>query len=207
MEPNEILPPSGLYFVNTVPANGTFDIQAEGDHFYFTESEGRLIVSTDKSAASPFSVGEGETLPPGNEFKNLVLTNETADDIDFEIFVGRNRRIDRRLNVVDGRLASVERVMKARLEMDVSTVVSIANAAFELFDGVAVAPHVQRDHMIVTNEDPNSDLDWADTSGNVGGKIGPKEKIKLEGDDAIRIANSSGGAITCKITEWWVVLS
>jgi hypothetical protein len=201
-EPKKVFPPSGIYVPNVVAAGGTQIIRAAGDHFYFAESTGRLLVGTDLTAEAPYSVGEGEEIPEGFEFKTVTLRNDTAEDITFEIFVGRNRRIDRRLNVVDGRLASVERVMNNSTKLYCSAVTAIANAATETFDGVATGTQIQRKSIIVTNEDPTNILDWSDGT-NTGGKIGPGEKIELELAGSIDIENNSGSSITCKISEIW----
>lgn len=198
----KVFPPSGKYVRATVLASGTQVIRATGDHFYLAEATGRLQIKTDITAEAPYSLGEGEIVPAGNEFREVIIRNTTAEDITLEIFVGRNRRIDRRLNVVDGRLASVERVMHNSTRLYVDTKVTYANNDTKAFSGVATGTQIQRKSIIVTNEDTSANLDWTDGT-NIGGKIGPGEKIELELSGPITIGNTSGGSITAKVSEIW----
>lgn len=203
-EKQDLLPPSGEYHVDTVPANGRKHIDAQGDHFYFTECNGTLRVSTDQTADAPYSVGEGEQIFGGREFRRIILRNLSSEDVAFELFAGRNRRIDNRLNVVDGRLASVERVMPNSTEIVVSNQTQILNAGTLVFNGVPTGNQIQRKSLIVTNEHPNNALDWGDGT-NIGGKIFAGHNIELEVAGSITIGNTSGGDITCKFTEIWFV--
>tara|TARA_R110000803_G_scaffold188111_2_gene250522 strand:+ start:2816 stop:3463 length:648 start_codon:yes stop_codon:yes gene_type:complete len=200
----KVFPPSGNYLANEIAAGETQIIRAAGDHFYFAENTGRLLVGTDLTAESPYSVGEGEEVPEGNEFTTITLKNDSADDITFEVFVGRNRRIDRRLNVVDGRLASVERVMSNSTEILSSATVSIANAGSVVFSGVPTGTQIQRKAIIVTNEDAAGKLEISDGT-NVGAMIFKESNFLLEAAGSIEIHNNSGGVITCKIMEIWYV--
>jgi|GEM_PF-5837488 len=204
-EDNEILSPSGLYLTDTVIAGQRKAINAQGDHFYFTECSGTVEISTDMTAAAPFSVGEGERLPRGFEFKRMTLKNTSAEDISYELFVGRNRRIDNRLNVVDGRIAST-----ARFQQDATKLYypqasdTIAATTTVSFGSVASGTQLRRKSIIVSNNDTTNNLTIRDIANSRDvAYIFPKTAFQLDTSDSVAVRNDSGSPISYGVTEIW----
>lgn len=191
----------------SIPANSEITRDITGEFLRCMEASGSFKIGFQHSKKE-FNFDVGVQIRTVNDelFTKARFINESAEAITARFLYGYGVVRDDRLNVVDGRLSSVERIMPAGTEIEVSTAVQILNGGSLTFDGVPTGNQVQRQSLIVTNEDPNNALDWTDAT-NVGGKIFAEQNLEFPLSGSITIANSSGGTITCKFTEIWFVIN
>lgn len=88
-----------LTYSNVIPAGGTLQIPAAGNEFYVTVTTGTIQIQPDNGVANPYDSGTGLQLDLSNSFSLLQVKNNNAFAVVFQIFVGFDTFIDRRLYI------------------------------------------------------------------------------------------------------------
>ena len=209
--PNQSFPTDGISrsaqtIIATIAAGDTRQFNVPGNYFYFVENDGTLFVKTDIGASKPYQLGTGEIVPPGSIFRFLELENKTANPIAIELYVGFGEFLDKRLNIVRERPASVQPVAEQNTEYVASATTSIGAGAGVTFTGTPGAGQLRRKAIVVSNRDTAAQLQVRDASGGPGTTVFGSTSITLPVSGEIEVFNATGGAISVYMAEIFYTL-
>lgn len=95
--PRNVTLRGSLTYSNVIPAGGTLQIPAAGNEFYVQVTTGTINIQPDNGVSNPYDSGTGLQLDLSNSFSLLQVKNPNAFAVVFQIFVGFDQFIDRRL--------------------------------------------------------------------------------------------------------------
>jgi hypothetical protein len=86
-----------LFYENLIPAGGVLPVPCNGTSFYVTIATGAISIRPRNGVFNEYAPGTGLELDLINAFDLLEVKNENAFAVVFQIFVGFDRFIDKRL--------------------------------------------------------------------------------------------------------------
>ena len=98
---------SSVFISTSVPANSTLNLPASGTQFYLTAASAPISIRPDTGIGNLYSQGTGMQLDLVNTFSILEITNDNAFAVSFQIFVGFDQFIDKRLYLLDSQQPQV----------------------------------------------------------------------------------------------------
>lgn len=204
--PSQIFPTDGISrsaqtIIATIPAASTRQFNVPGNYFYFVENGGTVWLKTDIGGSKPYQLGTGEIVPPGSFFRFLELENRSAASIDIELYIGFGEYIDKRLNIVRERPASVQPVAEQPTAYVASATVSIAATTAVVFTGTPATGQLRRKAIVISNRDTAASIVVRDDSNAPGTEVFPSTSITLPVSGEIEVYNPTGGAIAVYMAE------
>jgi hypothetical protein len=165
------------------------------------ECNGTLSISFDLGQPFPTTVGLGYRCLPGDEFKQITLTNDSASPVTFTILIGRMVIDDARLNILTASnyLPMTEPVTK----LVGQGITNLAAAASVVLNGTPGAGQYRRAAVIIDNLDAAAALTILDQAGQVAGYVLPSTSRYLAVSGYVEIKNETIGAVNCGIGEIW----
>lgn len=198
------------YFRKQLQAGQDIIVNVTGRFLICTDVEGGdgepFLVSIDDGAFVPFNLGLKVELPHPDSFSKVAIRNPSQSEITVEFYAGSILVEDMRLNIVRGRAAPI---MKAETVLTSHGGTIAGGGVIDLSDLVAHPPpnpKYLRAATIVTNMDPGVDLDILNTDDAEIGTCFFRQSLLIESSDPIKVKNSSGGNVICRIAQAWYVI-
>jgi hypothetical protein len=190
-------------FTRVVKAGTSELFNVQGTFFYAKEATGPLLVAFDNGPDMPLDVGTGmESTRPGDVFQVVIFRNPFATDVTVTFWAGVGRFIDNRFTLVASRDFALN-CMDAKTKTYGSATVSIANAGVITFSGTPAGTQIRRRSLTVSNLDPTARLQILDSSSNPCETIEPKTSQVIFSSGALKLSNTSGGAVSFNASEVW----
>lgn len=95
--PQSFASKTSFTITTTIPAGNTIPLPVSGNQFYLSVSSGQLQIRPSNGIFVPYDAGTGLRVPPENSFTLLEVKNETASSIAFQLVIGFDEFIDKRL--------------------------------------------------------------------------------------------------------------
>lgn len=187
-------------------------IPQAGIRFYIVESnsDAGLLIKTDKTSDELFTVGTGKEFSAEQYFTALQITNENAVPITITLFAGFGDYIDKRTTIVGNRLQSILPTIEPLVQM-VSVkvagipVANIAGGGDIPAPGAATPTQLRRKAILVSNLDPNLNLQLKDQNGDIAHTIFANTCQIIPVGGLVTLHNPNGSAISCEFAElWWM---
>lgn len=178
----------------TLEPNSINSFPQMANGFYFVAATAPVSVSMDSGPRKPYRRGTGETLPNGEFFKRLEITNENPFQVAIQLWLGWGEYIDSRFEIVDNKTKYVA--------SDITEVP--ANDSVE-FDGAPDGFLMQRKSIFISNMDANISLFLSDSEENTGLVVFPETSVVLDTSDSVKIANETGSPVQVRIAETWYI--
>lgn len=213
--PENVVRTSRTFQLVLAAANNPQSIQRipqAGVRFYIVESnsDAGLLIKTDKTSDELFTVGTGKEFSEEQYFTALQITNENPVPITITLFAGFGDYIDKRTTIVGNRLQSIlptiEPVVQAFSVKVVGVpVTAIAGGADIPTTGTPTPTQLRRKAILVSNLDPNLNLQLKDQDGNICHTIFNNTCQIIPVSGIITLHNPNGSSISCQFTElWWM---
>ncbi len=96
--PISVLGKSSVRIINAIPAGGSLPLSVSGKNFYVLAASGPIHIKPSNGSFNEYRQGTGLAIPDDeNAFTLLEIRNDAAVAVAFEIFVGWDEFIDKRL--------------------------------------------------------------------------------------------------------------
>ena len=98
---------TSVFISTSVPANSTLNLPASGTQFYLTTTSAPISIRPDTGIGNLYSQGTGMQLDLVNAFSILEITNDNSFSVSFQLFVGFDQFIDKRLFLLNNQQPQV----------------------------------------------------------------------------------------------------
>ncbi len=189
-------------------ANEIARVPGSGTSFYIVDcdSDAFVGIKTDKTSEEFFTVGTGKSFTAEQFFGAIELRNTSASAIVVTMFIGFGDYIDHRTNIVGNRLSSILPVIEPKTKPLANPAVTLAAATALALSGVAPSTlYLRRKAIVVSNIDPNNNLQVRDAANIVMLTIFPQTSITLPLSESCNIFNPNVAAVALSVGEiWWM---
>lgn len=196
---------TSLFVSNLIPAGGTLPVPVSGTSFYVTVATAPFLIRPSGGVFNTYDVGTGLDLEEINSFSLLEVSNPNAFPVVFQLFVGFDKFIDKRLILSQTNLNVVARPTAPLPNTE--TAIEIDDISGQVFTDINGDEWyaIQRVALIISNTDGGVDLllqesGSAVSNGPAIAAIFAKTSLRLEvaGDYSLSVG---GGNINAVVSE------
>lgn len=144
---------SSLFISNVIPANETLPVPVAGMFFYVTAASAPIEIRPSGGIFNSYAPGTGLELDEVNTFSRLDIRNNNAFPVAFQVFIGFDKYIDKRLIYAQSSLFNVAKPTYPTT--NASATVAITDVSGQIFTDINGKQWyaVQRDSIIISNTD------------------------------------------------------
>jgi hypothetical protein len=179
-----------------IPAGETVGMEAYGRSFYVLKANAELEINTDLTAPKVYKRGKGENFPELFRFKRLEVKNTAAFAVTVTLWIGFGEYIDKNVDVSEN--------PSALIGIGFTSIAASPGPgnSVTLTGAPPSANYLRRKSVIITNLDPANFLEYTDGT-NAAGVVFARVAIELTTSGPVTITNTTGAAISYRLSEIW----